>query len=168
MALIHRDYSKTRQKGNLGEDVACLFLMKHGFKIVGRNYLKPWGEIDIIAEKSEKLYFVEVKSVSVEIPKVRPPYGGLTFEGVSRETLDGAEKSVTHETFDRSHTSEGIRPEENMTGDKLKRLERTIKTYLIEKKISRETTFHLDLITVKIDTVRKMAVVERFVNVGAW
>ena len=29
-----------------------------------RKYLKPWGEIDIVAKKAKRLYFVEVKSVS--------------------------------------------------------------------------------------------------------
>jgi len=36
--------------GNLGEDIACRFLKKKGFKIVDRNYRKKWGEIDIIAQ----------------------------------------------------------------------------------------------------------------------
>ena len=38
--------------------------MKHGFDILDRNYTKKWGEIDIVAEKDGKLYFIEVKSVA--------------------------------------------------------------------------------------------------------
>jgi putative endonuclease len=49
--------------GNRGEDVACKFLMKQGFKILDRNYLRKWGEIDIVATK-DKVHFVEVKTVS--------------------------------------------------------------------------------------------------------
>jgi putative endonuclease len=48
--------------GQLGEDVATLFLEKRGYKIVDRNYLKPWGEIDIVAKKGNTHHFVEVKS----------------------------------------------------------------------------------------------------------
>ena len=52
--------------GQIGEDIACQFLERKGFKILGRNYRKPWGEIDIIAEKGGTVRFVEVKTVSRE------------------------------------------------------------------------------------------------------
>lgn len=52
--------------GVLGEDIACEFLRKNGFKILKRNYRKSWGEVDIIAEKSKVIRFVEVKTVSRE------------------------------------------------------------------------------------------------------
>jgi len=57
--------SDSQKIGLLGEDIACKFLMKHGFSILERNYTKKWGEIDIIAEKNNKRYFIEVKSKSV-------------------------------------------------------------------------------------------------------
>ncbi len=53
-----------RQLGDEGEGVACQYLENKGYKVLERNYLKPWGEIDIVAQKANKLYFVEVKSVS--------------------------------------------------------------------------------------------------------
>jgi len=56
--------TEKRKIGDLGENIACRFLMKHGFGIVERNYSKKWGEIDIIARKGQKLHFIEVKSVS--------------------------------------------------------------------------------------------------------
>lgn len=52
--------------GEIGEDIACQFLERKGFKILERNYRKPWGEIDIIAEKAGVVRFVEVKAVSHE------------------------------------------------------------------------------------------------------
>jgi putative endonuclease len=51
-----------RQKGRLGEDIACLFLLKNDYTVVEKNYLKKWGEIDIVAQKKNKLHFIEVKS----------------------------------------------------------------------------------------------------------
>ena len=63
--------SAKRQIGDIGEDIACKHLERKGYRILGRNYLKPWGEIDIIAEKADLLSFVEVKSVSRET-KFRP------------------------------------------------------------------------------------------------
>lgn len=56
--------TEKRKTGDVGEQMACMFLMKQGFAIVERNYLRKWGEIDIIARKAEKLHFVEVKTVS--------------------------------------------------------------------------------------------------------
>ena len=61
---VKNDIKKNnREKGNRGEDVACFYLKKHGFLIQERNYLRKWGEIDIIAVKDKILHFVEVKSV---------------------------------------------------------------------------------------------------------
>ncbi len=50
--------------GEIGENISCEFLVKRGYKILDRNYRKKWGEIDIIAKKDKKIYFVEVKTVS--------------------------------------------------------------------------------------------------------
>ena len=93
--------------GRIGEDTACRFLVKRGFSVIERNYLKKWGEIDIIAEKSGILHFVEVKTVS-------------------RENV----RNVTHETLD-----EHNRPEENIHPWKIKRLSRVIQTYILDKEL---------------------------------
>lgn len=51
-----------KQTGDAGEEYCVKYLKKHGFKILDRNYRKPFGEIDIIALKNELLCFVEVKT----------------------------------------------------------------------------------------------------------
>ena|SRR3989344_6011904 len=48
--------------GNQGETHAIKLLIKNGYKIVERNFRKPWGEIDIVAIKDGVLIFVEVKT----------------------------------------------------------------------------------------------------------
>jgi putative endonuclease len=53
----------TREKGNIGEEIACDYLRLQGYLIQNRNYLKKWGEIDIVAIKAGILHFIEVKSV---------------------------------------------------------------------------------------------------------
>lgn len=63
----------TGQIGNKGEDYACKYLKKHRYKIIARNYSKPYGEIDIIARNKEYLVFVEVKTRS-ENAIVEPSY----------------------------------------------------------------------------------------------
>ena len=98
-----------RKLGDIGENVACDFLEKRGFEIKERNYLRKWGEIDIIAIKSNTIHFVEVKSVSC-----------VTFDDVSHGTMGE------------------FRPEDNMHPWKLKRLSRVIQTYLLEKKLDQD------------------------------
>ena len=47
--------------GQWGEDQACEYLRRHGYRILGRNYACRFGEIDVIAAKRGYLAFVEVK-----------------------------------------------------------------------------------------------------------
>jgi len=48
--------------GRSGEDYAAEWLTKHGYHIIARNYHSRFGEIDIIAEDSQYIIFVEVKT----------------------------------------------------------------------------------------------------------
>ncbi len=52
--------------GQIGEGVACKFLVKQEYEILDRNYRKKWGEIDIVSKKAQKIHFIEVKAVSHE------------------------------------------------------------------------------------------------------
>ena len=119
--------SETQKIGETGENIAVKFLMKHNFLILDRNYTKKWGEIDIVAEKQGKLYFIEVKSVS-----------RLTLP--SNNNIDG-----------------DYRPEENMHPWKMKRMSRTIQTYLLSKKILDEKEWQVDLLIVYLDFNNKKA-----------
>lgn len=47
--------------GSLAETEAANFLLRNGFKIIDRNWKTKFCEIDIIAEKSGIVHFVEVK-----------------------------------------------------------------------------------------------------------
>jgi len=48
--------------GKYGEVLAINFLKKNGYKIMGKNYRSPFGEIDIIALDKDTLAFIEVKT----------------------------------------------------------------------------------------------------------
>jgi len=48
--------------GDWGEEQACLFLARQGFKVVERNFHTTTGEIDIVARKGGDLFFIEVKT----------------------------------------------------------------------------------------------------------
>ena len=122
--------SETQKIGEIGENIAVRFLVKHNFSILDRNYTKKWGEIDIVAEKEKKLYFIEVKSVS------------RNLNYVSQETLDE------------------YKPEDNMHPWKIKRLSRTIQTYLLSEKIPDEKEWQVDLLVVFLDLKDKKAKVK--------
>jgi putative endonuclease len=47
--------------GYRAEASACDYLEACGFMIVERNYRTPRYEIDVIARKKDRVYFVEVK-----------------------------------------------------------------------------------------------------------
>lgn len=57
--------SQKRKFGDTGEKTAEDYLISNGYKILDRNYQRPWGEIDIVAKRGELLIFVEVKTRDV-------------------------------------------------------------------------------------------------------
>jgi len=48
--------------GRKGEEAAARFLTKKGIKVIKSNFHTPFGEIDIIGKRKNKLYFIEVKT----------------------------------------------------------------------------------------------------------
>jgi len=51
------------RRGARGEDTACRFLRRNGYKILYRNFKDPrGGEIDLVCRDGEALVFVEVKT----------------------------------------------------------------------------------------------------------
>ena len=127
-----------RKIGDTGEGVACTYLEKKGYTVLERNYLKLWGEIDIVAEKANKLYFVEVKTVSRD---------------TSRDKGAGEGTRVTY------------RPEEKVNPTKLKRLHRAIQTYLLDRKVPEDTEWQIDVACVYLDFATHKARVEMLENV---
>ncbi|NLI13932.1 YraN family protein [Pelotomaculum propionicicum] len=57
---------RRKQLGSKGEEAACQYLKKNGYRILCRNYSCSLGEIDIVAQEGEYLVFVEVRSKSSE------------------------------------------------------------------------------------------------------
>lgn len=49
------------EKGKMGEEIALRYLMNMNMKIIGKNFKCPYGEIDLITSKNDKLIFYEVK-----------------------------------------------------------------------------------------------------------
>jgi len=47
--------------GSYAEKKVAEFLVAQGYRIRNQNYQKPYGEVDIIAQRNETVIFVEVK-----------------------------------------------------------------------------------------------------------
>lgn len=52
----------SKEIGNLGEDIAEVYLIKNGYDILRRNFYSQNGEIDIIAKIDDQIRFFEVKT----------------------------------------------------------------------------------------------------------
>lgn len=54
----------SKSLGQIGEDIASVYLKSRGYEILERNFRSLIGEIDIIAKDGENLIFIEVKTKS--------------------------------------------------------------------------------------------------------
>jgi len=94
--------------GRIGEQIAAGFLVRNGFSVVERNFRRPWGEIDIIAQKGKVIHFVEVKTLTQK-----------DLPDVSRENNQ-------------------YRPEEQVHPWKLRKMARAAEMYMNEKDLRNE------------------------------
>lgn len=117
--------------GRLGEDIATKYLENKGFSIIERNYLRKYGEIDIVAQKDEVVHFIEVKSVSCEN---------------SRDFVQNISAKTSQ-----------YRPEDNLHPKKLKRLANVIQAYLFAKYQKGEPEWLFDAIIVRLDMKARKA-----------
>ena len=121
--------------GNYGEQIAVNYLKSKGFEILNRNYLKKWGEIDIVTRRTGRIHFVEVKTVSYE-------------------TKQQLNTSVSRGTW---------RPEDNVHPEKIKRLSRAIESWIMENNY--QDVWQIDVIAVKIVLSEKFASVKYLPNI---
>ena len=102
------NYGKRRSQkiGKLGEDIAVRYLKMEGYTILERNIFRVYGEIDIVAQKENTVWCVEVKALLAE------------------------------KRAGKWKTKSAIRPEENFTQEKRKKFERSATLYAHMKKLS--------------------------------
>lgn len=100
--------------------------------MLARNYLKPWGEIDIVCRgKDRDIVFIEVKS------KCLPFKNGMNVAGKWQES--------------------GANPEGSIGFKKKRRLIRTAQTYLLENRHEPETNWRIDAIALEINMETRRA-----------
>lgn len=127
---------QNKKVGTQGEVLASTHLKNKGFTILGMNYLKKWGEIDVIAKKDNTVHFVEVKTVSYE----------------TKADLELAVARRTH------------RPEENVHEYKLRKLSRAIESWISE--YNWQGDWQIDVVAVRIvprETFASIKIIENVV-----
>ena len=85
------------EKGVIGEFEAQKYLLQNDFKIFEKNWRFEKAEIDLIAEKDNKLIFIEVKTRSTDY------FGNpADFVGPDKEKnmIDAAEKYIELKNLD--------------------------------------------------------------------
>lgn len=79
-----------RKFGDAGEDLACRYLEKNGYKILERNkHYSRFCELDIIAQEKNTVVFVEVKTR-------RTNDYGLPLEAITKTKLQNIVKGVQY------------------------------------------------------------------------
>ena len=125
----------TKTTGYYGEKIAANYLKKHGLTLLDRNYLKNWGELDIVAKNKDRIHFVEVKTLSYE----------------TRELL---EKAIFTKSW---------RPEEQVHHKKIHQISKAITSWLSEN--SWEGDWQIDVIAIRLVYKEKYATIKYINNV---
>lgn len=115
--------TRKTELGRQGENLACVYLGRKGYKIIEKNFRKKWGEIDIIAKAPDRtLVFVEVKT--------------MIFSEASADEL----------------LSENLLPEDQLTREKFLKLSRTAAGYAASRPdlINDKAGWQIDLIAINI------------------
>ena len=110
---------ETRSTGIIGENIACGYLVKKGYKIIKRNFIAPFGEIDIIAKSPDNtLIFIEVKAL-----KYSAKSGNIVRQSYPHLPLTQALQNR------RIYTGSSFNPEMHLDDVKLRKLNRLCAWY---------------------------------------
>lgn len=135
------DYKEPSSKlvGDKGESIACEYLVKKEYEILGRNYRIKFGEIDIIARKKSKLF----RSLL---------FGGdKTIHFIEVKTIIGNEKNFF--------------PEEKVDRRKRQKLRRLAEIWLDKNKFPQDQPCQIDVIGVIMDDIGEEPEIRHFENV---
>ncbi|MEK7520869.1 MAG: YraN family protein [Patescibacteria group bacterium] len=136
--------------GQLGEEAACRYLTDRGYRIIDRNFKRPWGELDIIAiePKTKILAFIEVKT--------------LTKSGNPANEQAAPIAGFFYKPSGENH----LKPEDNLTHAKLEKLKRAASLYAGHRpELVTGAGWRIDLIA--IDLGESSSVFRHYRNIAA-
>ncbi len=127
--------------------------MDKKYKIIKRNFKKPWGEIDIIAKSPDKtLVFIEVKALK-------------QLEQLDQPIREPGQLAVDNPATYMAGYVDELTPEENLTSAKYKKLCRICEFFSRSspKLIDENKGWRIDLITLTIQ--EKSCIVKHYKNI---
>lgn len=106
--------------GRKGEEIACGYLVDKDYQILGQNFWRPFGEIDIITKfRGQTLVFVEVKTIHRSGQTTLPDL----CQNSTRSGQVPAKPNREQEDY--------IEPEDNLTAAKLAKLRKICEWYVL-------------------------------------
>ena len=124
----------TRELGELGEKIACEYLVKKEYKILAKNYRISFGEIDIIARK--KFSFFARNNKTIHFIEVKALLG----------------------------TNENFAPEERVNYKKQQKLKRMAEIWLEKNKYRQSHPYQIDVVGILVDENARKAKIHYFPN----
>ncbi len=125
-----------KRLGDFGERIACYYLENNGYKILDRNYSRKW------VQGPQK----------GEIDVVAEKDGIISF--VEVKTITSAPPGG----------AEVISPEDKVNFQKQRQLIKIAQDWLSEKKVSLESKWQIDVISIKVDLNAKKAKIKHLKN----
>ena len=138
--------------------MACSYLKERGYEILERNFRRKWGEIDIICRKYEEkrpMFHVEHRGNDEEsVPR------GTIFKRLHGKNTLKRQKSGKLVFIEvKTLRSSVLRPEENVTVAKQRKLIRTCELYLEEKHINLESDWQIDVLAIILSNINSPPVI---------
>ena len=146
----------TKELGNLGEKIACEYLVKKGYKILAKNYRISFGEIDIIAKKK----FTLLNKISQILTFT---FWQKLFNRVA--TNNNHDKTIHFvEVKTLLGSNESFAPEERVDYKKQRKLRQMSQIWLEKNKFNQRYPYQIDVIGILINENTKKAKLRYFPN----
>ena len=124
--------ANNKKVGDLGENIAVVFLEKRGFNIIDRNYRNKIGELDIIAEKDGFNYIIEVKTLRINLNK-------KDKIGEDTSYFDNKRQDQEMGIIRDGDGTSWLKPEMNITDNKIRKIKLTALRYCMDFNIKEES-----------------------------
>ena len=127
----------TKELGNLGEKLACEYIVEKGFKILGKNWRIKLGEIDIIAKKRKRFLDFLKNNQTIHFVEVKALQGLAT---------------------------QSIRPQDHVDFKKKRKLAQLAQIWLIKNKYPQNMPYQIDIVAVQVEDGGQGYAIEYFPN----